>query len=420
MQKQALVVSVGGTLEPIVKSILEHKPKFICYICSQGTIDKIGEIKNEIKSKAPELEYTDYKIVVDDAQNLDDCYRKSMCCKDKLQEWGVAPEDTIVDYTGGTKNMSVALAMATMRYGYSFSYVGGTQRTKEGLGIVVDGTEEVRTAESPWTLFAVDECTRITAYFNKYQFTAAQKAIDELLKGRSIERSIRQFLEIVNDLCESYILWEQFRLKEAAEKMKDSQKRLKDFVEYGKHTEHEPLLSAVTGNIEWLNRVARETGGQNRLHKILVCDLMSNAQRRADEGKYDDAVARLYRALEMVAQIAAQDHLNITDTGKVREEIIPEAVRGEFVRKYKVEDTGLLKVPLRALFELLSLHNVKEGVVYMQHEEEFKGILSARNQSILAHGQTPVSESTYQNFYELICNSFGIDEIIHFPEIKLN
>ena len=34
-----------------------------------------------------------------------------------------------------------------------------------------------------------------------------------------------------------------------------------------------------------------------------MADLLNNAQRRIDEGKYDDAVARLYRANELIAQI---------------------------------------------------------------------------------------------------------------------
>lgn len=417
---QALVISVGGTAEPIVKSILEHRPKFICYVCSQQSVEQLGKIRDELKARNPELEYKDYKIIVDDADDLTHCYAKAMACRSRLEEWGVAPEETVVDYTGGTKNMSVALAMATMRYGYSFSYVGGTQRTKGGLGIVESGTERVRTVASPWTLFALEERNRIAEYFNNYQFIAAQKAIGGLLKSRAVESTVAQFLVIVDHLCDGYILWEQFRLKEAAEKLEGSLNELNTFVEYGRHEKYRPFLFAVIRNMEWLNKVRSETRGQNHLHMILVCDLMSNASRRAEEGKYDDAVARLYRALEMVAQIAAQNHLKIEDAGRVREEVVPLSIRERFVRKYKDDSTKLLKLPSRALFELLSQCGVKEGIKYIEHEEDFKGILSARNQSILAHGQTPVRADTYQKFYDLVCDSFGISEHVDFPKIELD
>jgi len=38
--------------------------------------------------------------------------------------------DIYVDYTGGTKNMSAALALAAVGRGARFSYVGGERRNK--------------------------------------------------------------------------------------------------------------------------------------------------------------------------------------------------------------------------------------------------------------------------------------------------
>lgn len=43
---------------------------------------------------------------------------------------------------------------------------------------------------------------------------------------------------------------------------------------------------------------------------------MNNAYRRIEEGKYDDAVARLYRAIELIAQ------LGLINEGLINENIL--------------------------------------------------------------------------------------------------
>ncbi|MBK7996645.1 MAG: hypothetical protein IPK14_25735 [Blastocatellia bacterium] len=40
-----LIISVGGTEAPIVKSIGQHKPQYICFLCSQKTVELIPNIR---------------------------------------------------------------------------------------------------------------------------------------------------------------------------------------------------------------------------------------------------------------------------------------------------------------------------------------------------------------------------------------
>jgi len=37
-------------------------------------------------------------------------------------------------------------------------------------------------------------------------------------------------------------------------------------------------------------------------YDLLIADILNNARRRMKEGKYDDAMARLYRTVELIAQ----------------------------------------------------------------------------------------------------------------------
>ena len=43
----AMIVSVGGTPAPIVKSIGHFKPKFVVFFASQDTADQVTAIKSE-------------------------------------------------------------------------------------------------------------------------------------------------------------------------------------------------------------------------------------------------------------------------------------------------------------------------------------------------------------------------------------
>ncbi len=418
---KAMILSVGGSPEPLVKTILHHRPEYICYFCSQASVDVVSKIKDGVKEQAPELKITDHKVVADDPEDLDKCYVEAQKCREKLEEWQVDAKDVVVDYTGGTKNMSVAVALATIRYNYRFSYVGGKERTKEGLGIVKSGAEEIKTGGSPWTLFAIEESRQIAELFNHYQFSAVRRSIENLTQARDLNPRLKNFLEILYPLCQSYICWESFQLKQATEKLSACSEELSKFVEYG-NEKYRQFLNSVKGNLNWLNRIQNHTKGFRVLHYLQVWDLVSNAERRAEEGKYDDAVARLYRSLEMIAQIeAAKDSfLNIENASNVRKEQIPIQLREEYIRKYKDSKTDQLKIPCQALFNLLAHVNNKVGLAYKKNEEEFRKLLSARNDSILAHGQTPVSESTYMEFHGYICDNFEIIENVQFAKLEFS
>ncbi len=49
--KQALIATVGGSAEPVVLSILTHEPAFVCFVCSQGSVDQVAGIKAEVAAR---------------------------------------------------------------------------------------------------------------------------------------------------------------------------------------------------------------------------------------------------------------------------------------------------------------------------------------------------------------------------------
>lgn len=137
----ALIISLGGTPEPVIASIETHAPRAVCFFASDQSVDLVGSIKDTLRQKG--VVFKDTKVLCDDINDLVHCYERALTCAERLLrvDPDLAPDDVVVDYTGGTKTMTAALALATVGKGFRFSYVGGKTRTKDGLGVVVSGKE---------------------------------------------------------------------------------------------------------------------------------------------------------------------------------------------------------------------------------------------------------------------------------------
>ncbi|GAF87305.1 unnamed protein product, partial [marine sediment metagenome] len=108
---KAMIISLGGTPAPITFSLNHQKPEYICFFVSEETrvtIDK--DILPNLDFKPRHHDW----IVTPSAENLSVCYRAvSRELPQILKKWKVDPKDLVVDYTGGTKTMSVSLALST-------------------------------------------------------------------------------------------------------------------------------------------------------------------------------------------------------------------------------------------------------------------------------------------------------------------
>jgi len=418
---KALILSVGGTVEPLARTLAEHQPCVVCFFASQQTVVHVGSAL-EKASRATQGNWRPrayHTVLADDAEDLIHCYGCALQAASWIQRQDVSPCDVIVDYTGGTKTMTAALALATVGKGYSFSYVGGTDRTKGGLGIVVNGAEVVRARLDPWNLFAVEERRRIALAFNAFQFEAALGIIGDLLDRATLDPPQHRWFEVLRIVCEGYRAWDRFEYAEALDRFNRVRKSLETLAELGPEKEARNLAPTVADHARFLDLLRTEWDGFRKASAAMVRDLVGNAQRRAAEGKFDDAVARLYRATEMIGQIRFQSPPLDSPTGEVPPERIPEFLRDEYCTKYLDADTRKLKLPLFAVYRVLQAIGSVEGKAFFSREDDFRKRLNARNQSLLAHGISPVGCEAYEQFHALLRESFGIGEPPVFPRLSL-
>ncbi len=91
-----------------------------------------------------------------------------------------------------------------------------------------------------------------------------------------------------------------------------------------------------------------------------MLDLLANAKRRAEqEHRYDDALVRLYRALEKRVQLELKAY-NL-DTSNIKLELVPDKLKHELKLKYYNERKNRIETPLYPAYCLLkALEEEKE------------------------------------------------------------
>jgi hypothetical protein len=128
-------------------------------------------------------------------------------------------------------------------------------------------------------------------------------------------------------------------------------------------------------------------------------------------------MARLYRALELQGQI-----IFIQKTGASTSEaplaVIPPGLQDDFSRRYSGPTRGRLQLPLFAAFQVLQTLGEPTAGQFFARKEDFLKIISARNNSILAHGITPVNKKAFDHMRDLIRQTFKIEETVSFPRLR--
>jgi len=405
-----LVCSVGGSPAPVIHSLSEHKPSFVLFVCSASSVPAVEE---QILAAA-DLQPRKRILVLSNEQDLLSCVMDIRAgVTETLGDWGLAPDCALLgDFTGGTKVMSAALVMALMERNVQFTYIGGGQRTKDGLGIVRDGEECLMRLANPWQVLAFAHIQQLADAFNAFQFHEAEK-----LARLIAEHGVRpRFFEALAVLCHAYALWDGFRYAEAVELFEPALLKL----EAEADASLENFCAKARQNCLALKTAAAELDGFME-HRApcpgYLRDLAANALRREQLGHYDDAVARLYSLLEKAAKVAL-----FCDYGLDTSCLAPEELPQSFLDSSSpiVGHDGCLQLPLFRAYLLLASLKHPLGLRFMEHQDALKELLQARNSSLLAHGFEPVPAESCAELRKLVLDFLGMDkrELICFPILK--
>lgn len=388
-----LICSVGGTPEPIAAAIRHWRPERIMFLCSEQSCGSIeAALKSAAVADGPTIPpgCTD-QTVLDDPQNLQQSLRDLRALDKYVQSWRQRGDDyaVVVDFTGGTKVMSAALALVARRWKCTFAYVGGEERSKGGVGVVVSGRETQLSHFNPWDALGYQAVEDAVTVFNHGGYAAAAGLLDAAMKNAG-KPEIKRELATLKAVVDAYAAWDRFDHKKAAQRLADAIKNRNDlaamFPQDG---------SSLVAHLERHRDRVAELAAQKEGTAQWVEDLLHNAHRRAAERRFDDAVARLYRAFEALAQVRLRAHHDIADTKHVALEQLPESLRREWANRS--HDGRPFMLGLQDAWRVLKECGDELGQEFFNLglADDQKSPLVARNQSILAHGFQPVGECVY-------------------------
>lgn len=411
-----MIVTVGGSPQPVCASVKKHDPDKLIFVMSAESKAE-SEKPDDGLISILKREWHKYdegridRIIVPNHQDIGSCIRKNRELNKVYKDWCLRPDaSVIVDFTGGTKCMSAALYAVAHAWDCKISYVGGAKRDKNDVGIVIDGKEQFVFDANPWHAFGYQASSAAISLFNAGAFDQARAVLEKYRKGMREDTPFRSELTAFIKLCEMYHDWDLFAYKKALESLDQLSRNtnnLKVTLESG-----EDMDRAVTCSRGILNTIMND-------RFALIRDLVSNAKRRIHAGRYDDAVARMYRAIEAYAQLSLRSH-GIEDTAKVSLDKIPPPLRANYERNANKE--GTIKIALQNAYELLGAFDAPAAKRFRELGFAGKdGFLSVRNLSLLAHGFEPVSRDYAESkLFPRVLELIGLKDvdIFVFPRLS--
>ncbi|MEA3325661.1 MAG: TIGR02710 family CRISPR-associated CARF protein [Euryarchaeota archaeon] len=387
--------SVKSLAHGLLSAIIHYNPDKIVFFGSADSKETVSSLKEQYREEKKKGLADDEFIMVTGVDNFNECFGKMRRKIEECEDHGI-----IIDYTSGTKTMTMSAAICSMLYHKKLNLISG-ERGKDG--IVIPGTENQREQN---LYSAYDELLfdKVRDLFNSYRFEDARSTLNEIV--------MLEDGETYKKMVDAYGQWDMFNHSAAFETLKD----ISD--------------SRVSRNKAFLGKLAH-----NKDLKFFIVDIINNAARRIEEEKYDDAVARLYRLIELIAQARLAD-MKLIDEGRfkdnmvfaIRLDLLKEKLGDKTVNKYydgqEGEDMGddVIKVGLSRSYEILYDLNDELGLKF-NGDRHLQNLLQSRNRSILAHGLTPVEKNAAEELfgivveYATIVSSDMLSEMAAFPKL---
>ena len=386
-KKTVLLMTVGtgiGSGEDLAHAIFfsieSHNPDEIFFFGSEASKKTIAHIHDDILE-----DYDGYEFI--QVEYIDDFKEYFNAIKAKILEF--KDEKVVIDYTSGTKTMTMAAAFASMIYHNNLVFVSG----KRENGIVKSGTEKI-ISQNLYPVYDDLMIEKIKDLFNSNRFEAGKILLDDVVESQD-----KQLYERLFDI---YYNFDNINYEKAFELF--TVEFLKEVIERFSH-----LKSQLSQN-----RMALQTIVQKD-HKLrcycILASLINNAKRRCQEGKYDDAIARLYRSFELVAQIRLKEKYNIKTSKVDLESLRKRGLTDDYLDTLDSCRSDLnddVKIGLIKDYDLLYHLGDDLGIFYAENVNEINECSSFRNKSILAHGLNYQTKDDYERFEKLVLESANI------------
>jgi len=400
LRGRVLLCSVGFRPLPVILSTLMIQPTKLYLLHSSDSRPHAEAVRD------------DAALQVIQHLAIKDIHLREMSLTDAPQNYSLLQKiinenpgkEFVVDISGGVKVMGTSLAAAAFWQRIPVVY----QLGEEVAGTIKPFSEQLIQVENPFAYFGSAELRSISELFGHAEYDAAL-AVCRNLTDTTGDPGTLGTLQILTEFIHIYRDWDAFVHSQPTD---DATRKLA--TRLGKVAQHMQRLrlnfvesTQVGRNLDFLAQIERswQPGQRNQVDPYRLVDIFASAQRRAATGKYDDAVARLYRCLEMSASLCLLNECQLGDTKTpvfdyfVHRFGSLDMLHAEFAKlaRYPMP-TARLGLQDQMILLGLSGQASHKTIAGIYRGMERANLLEMRNRSILAHGTVAVEQAAYAQF----------------------
>lgn len=367
---------------------------------------------------------------------------------DVLKAWPDLPHETIaVDLTGGKSTMTVGMAKAAYLLDLPSIYIESDP--EPALNVPAPGTQRFERPPEPYAIFGDLERRRAREIFNRHDYAEAA-AIFDRLEGSDVKH--RPILDAAGiavphhdgfwaELARAYAAWDGFNLAQASRHLAAlAAPRQPPTAELAQRIAAHRRSVAQVQRLVGIPRPTRPPRGANKatndhyryamdqfaddqlkllqeragdgallIIPALLATLYANGLRRAAQDRLDTATMLLYRCLELMSQqqLALQGVL----TEWARDSLQRLAQRHPGLQRVNAVEKRVGTIALSEGYEILQAIN--DPFADQVNLPLIREATTIRNQSLLAHGFSFISEGDYQEFRTMVDATIAVWCAVH-------
>lgn len=383
-------IPIDKSKELLSKMVNDEKIDLVVIVAFPDILKAIPDLKTYYKNTyGKELNLN--VLILKDLNDMDYVFERF---KYKINEF---PDSEItINYTNGSKKLSAIAIIIARLYGLKIQEkfeIEDTAKLSE-----FDVVEEKNNGSIMYI---------IKKLFNNYNFKIAKELLEE---NYSVLDMVEQRFSEIIDL---YSKWDSF-----------------DYVyhDYGVLIDFFSNIDILPDNIKALRILSDKNNELFNSYKI--ADLINNSKRRIEEERYDDAIIRLYRTLELIAEVELYEkygikkndvHINDLKELNIDKQSI-QTIIDRLDYKYPKYN-----ISLKSSFFLLQKLYDDVGKHYYHNKEQYQQLFQKRNISVLVHGDYTYNVVEVNQMHELIVsmakkydeNMDKYLEATRFPKFKI-
>lgn len=418
-----LIQTMGNSPDPLIFSIQKLKADYVVFIGTNESLKKsVDQTVEETNLRPSQYDKLEIK---DSPEEIGTLCEKFEHAKSWLERQGV---DTIIsDPTGGRKWMSAGAVMVASFLGVRMIYVDA----QYGENGVIPETMKIVELGNAYDQTGFIIAAKARDAYNAADFGGAAKYFAQIQPTHAHKKELFQGL---SHLCDQLALWDRFVHYESSvsQGIDDAIKQIDLALRSGAGS---PQFADFSDELKTFASHLKDVEATKKLSLEFIVDIFLNAGRCIRRNRFDDAIARHYRTLEAISQYflyeegidnAKPDYSKLTVE---QTHLFKAVLRGGYEEDKPLPE----KIDLKLGFWLLRLldHPVAKLVFKGKREYNnftFEGILSERNNSILAHGFQPIGEERAKKFHsrleELLRSAFdaqlvNVTKKLQLPEMPL-